>query len=74
MTEYGLHKSKINSLNRTGYFVLSKAALNMVAEVYKTIAMTNQRNTSSGNDLTINAAISTAMVPGIAMRSAAFLL
>ena len=74
MTEYGLHKSKINSLNRTGYFVLNKAALNMVAEVYKTIAMTNQRSTSSGKDFTTNAAISTAIVPGMAMVNAAILL
>ena len=46
----------------------------MVAEVYKITTRTTHCRVSKGSDLTIKAAINTAMEPGMAMARAAFRL
>jgi hypothetical protein len=46
----------------------------MVAEVYKITTRTTHCRVSKGRDLTMKAAINTAMDPGIAMARAAFRL
>ena len=49
-------------------------ALNITTDVYKITTITTQRKVSSGKDFTINAAISTATIPGMAMPIAALRL
>jgi len=56
-----------------GYFFVNPAC-NITPEVYNITPITTHLNASKGNDFIIKAARPTAIIPGIAMATAAFRL